>query len=161
MARLISEIHRSDEHLHEAVAIRSRMPLPASVDRLSPERKMKDVSPRTSVDFVTTRSSNSSICSEEENSRISWLSSSARWTCSSSLISRRRYRMPVFFSSDVMMTVSDSLMSGRSFAVGRDDVIGDPSLEDFPKFFTLLGILPQNEDRVRHSVVAEPKKPVA
>src|SRR5262245_45105893 len=37
--------------------------------------------------------------------------------------------------------------------VGRDDVIAYPSLEDFLKLFTLLGIRPQYEYRVRHSLL--------
>src|SRR5207253_3337947 len=48
--------------------------------------------------------------------------------------------------------------AGEVVAAGRNDIVGDPSLEDFPEFLTLLGIRPQNEDGVRHSVFADPQK---
>ena len=40
---------------------------------------------------------------------------------------------------------------GKISAVGRNDLVGYASLQDFSKFFALLGIRPQYEDRLRHS----------
>jgi hypothetical protein len=43
------------------------------------------------------------------------------------------------------------------FGVRRDNVLGYPSLQDLPELLALLGIRPQNEDRMRHSAVADKK----
>src|SRR5215813_1938103 len=46
------------------------------------------------------------------------------------------------------------LLDGREIdAVGGDDIVAYPSLEYFLKLFTLLGIRPQYEYRVRHSLL--------
>src|SRR5215467_1402338 len=50
---------------------------------------------------------------------------------------------------------------GQVGAVGRDNTIADMVLEDFPKFSTLLGILPQDENGVRHSLCRTLKNPFA
>jgi hypothetical protein len=43
--------------------------------------------------------------------------------------------------------------------MGRHDIVGNPFLENFSELLTLLGIRPQNENRVRHSF-RDLKKPV-
>src|SRR3954464_14398860 len=43
-------------------------------------------------------------------------------------------------------------------SVSRDDVVRYTLFEDLAEFFTLLGIRPQNEDRVRHSCPSDPIK---
>src|SRR5262249_953812 len=50
------------------------------------------------------------------------------------------------------------LDGGKLDPVGRDNIIGYPSLEDFLKLFTLLGIRPQYEYRVRHSLLPSLKQ---